>query len=413
MSTDAKPKTGSARTWIGWIKRAALVLLVGLLLASGVALVFAWVPMGEAPDGERKARMEASEQWGDGTFVNPQPMYNDYTGWLTNTSASDYASPDTPLPVVDDTLATLKTPPESARITWLGHSTTLIEIGGKRVLTDPIFGSSPSPYSLLGPQRWYAPPVSLEALGELGVDIVLISHDHYDHLDYPTMADMKGWEETTFIVPLGVGAHLEYWGIPAEQIIELDWWEERTFGDLRIAATPARHASGRQILDQNRTLWASYALIGPEHRVMFSGDTGLFDDMKTIGEKYGPFDVVMIEVGAYHRSWPDWHIGPEQAILGHQWMDGATFMPIHWGLFDLAMHGWTEPIERTWAAASAAGESFVAPRPGESFDVTNPPEPTRWWPDVPWETASEHPVISTKDGNPENRYPMPDWASDL
>lgn len=406
---EDRPKPASAlRTWT---KRIALGLLALIAVIAGIAIAAAWVPMGKAPTGDRLARMEASERFEDGTFVNTQPMYNDYAGWF-DYAPSDFASPAEPLPVVTSTLQTLQTKPNNARITWLGHSTTLIEIAGKRVLTDPIFGPSPSPFASLGPQRWYAPPVSLAELGTLGIDVVMVSHDHYDHLDHRTIAEMATWEQTTFITPLGVGAHLEYWGIPADRIIELEWWEETSFDDLRIAATPARHASGRQLLDQNRTLWAGYALIGPRHRVMFSGDTGLFDDMKTIGEKYGPFDLVMIEVGAYHRTWPDWHIGPEQAIVGHGWMKGKVFMPIHWGLFNLAMHGWTEPIERTWAAATAAGVPFVAPRPGESFELTAPPDPERWWPDVPWETASQHPVISTKNGDPEDRYPVPEWVAE-
>jgi L-ascorbate metabolism protein UlaG (beta-lactamase superfamily) len=145
-------------------------------------------------------------------------------------------------------------------------------------------------------------------------------------------------------------------------------------------------------------------VIGAEHRVMFSGDTGLFDDMTTIGEKYGPFDVVMIEVGAYHRTWPDWHIGPEQAIRGNQMMRGEVFMPIHWGLFNLALHGWTEPVERTLAAADKAGVRVAVPRPGEPFEVDSPPAVERWWPDVPWQTADEAPVVSTKNGDPDVRY---------
>ena len=259
----------------------------------------------------------------------------------------------------------------------------------------------PFPITWLGPQRWYAPPVSLEALGS--VDAVLISHDHYDHLDHPTIVEMASWD-TKFITPLGVGTHLAYWGVPTEKIVELDWWEETQVGSLRIVATPSRHASGRHVLDQNRTLWASYAIIGEEHRLMFSGDTGYFDDMKNIGDKYGPFDLVMIEVGAYHKTWPDWHIGPEQAIEAHQIMRGKLFLPIHWGLFNLALHGWTEPAERTLVAAQKADVSIAMPIPGEPFELSSPPKLNKWWPEVRWQTAAEHPIISTKDGNPENRY---------
>lgn len=382
---------------------AAVVAILGIATAIGVAV--AWEAMGTGPTGVRAERMAASGQWREGVFVNPQPLWNDVIGMIPAwTEMSPHAEAEGPLPVATDTAARLAEAPGPLRVTWLGHSTTLIEIGGRRVLTDPIFGSSPFPIPALGPQRWYDPPIPLEALDD--VDVVLISHDHYDHLDFPTIARMKEWK-ATFITPLGVGAHLEYWGIPADQVFELDWWQDMQFGDLRVVATPARHASGRQVLDQNRTLWAGYALISPERRVMFSGDTGLFDDMATIGERYGPFDLVMIEVGAYHRAWPDWHIGPEQALVGHAMMRGKRFMPIHWGLFNLALHSWTEPAERLWVAAERKNVPLLTPRPGEVIDVDNPPPPTRWWPDLPWETAEQHPVIATKNGDASDRYPVP------
>ncbi len=399
--TDAPP----ARRRI-WRRIGRLMLILGAVLAAliAVGVGLAWRAMGTGPAGERAARMQASPHSSDGIFVNAQPLFNDMAGGLTAMfDGSDVASPTDALPVHGDTTARLATPPGRLRITWLGHSTTLIELAGKRVLTDPVFGDSPFPIPALGPQRWYASPLPLEALE--GVDAVLISHDHYDHLDHPTIVAMREWD-TTFVTALGVGAHLEYWGIDPKRIVELDWWQETTFGDLRVVATPARHASGRHLFDQNRTQWAGYALVGPEARVMFSGDTGLFDDMATIGERYGPFDAVMIEVGAYHATWPDWHIGPEQAIRGHRMLRGDLFIPIHWGLFDLALHGWTEPMERTWAAAEKAGVRFVAPRPGAVIDVDAPPTPERWWPDVPWQTAAEAPIVSTRDGDPADRYPV-------
>ncbi len=385
-----------------WILRSLLALLVLLVLALGLGLATSWRALGKAPAGARLVRMEASPNSSDGVFVNKQPLWNDMLGSITAMfEVSEVAVPDQPLPVSDDTARQLAAAPGALRITWLGHSTTLIELAGKRVLTDPIFGRSPFPWPSLGPSRWYEPPLPLEQLE--GVDLVLISHDHYDHLDQPTIQRMRGWD-VTFVTPLGVGAHLEYWGIRPDRIVELDWWQEHRIGDLRVVATPARHASGRQVLDQNRTLWAGYALIGPERRVMFSGDTGLFDEMTLIGERLGPFDLVMIEVGAYHRAWPDWHAGPEQAIRGHVMMRGKLFMPIHWGLFSLAMHGWTEPVERVWVAARAAGVAWVAPRPGEVIDVDQPPAPRRWWPSVPWQTAAEAPITATLNGDPEQRY---------
>lgn len=350
---------------------------------------------GAPPKGERLARMQASGQWADGIFVNPQPLWNSSSLTLNEMMKRPaHTVPQEPVPVEAVDASRFETPPHSGlRVTWLGHSTTLVEIDGVRVLTDPVWGDFAGPAKGVGPDRWYPPPLPLEELPKL--DVVLISHDHYDHLDTPTIVDLVP-RDVPFIVPLGVGAHLERWGVPPSRITELDWWDETTVGELTITCTPARHASGRGLLDQNRTLWAGYALRGAEHRVFFSGDTGLFPAMKTIGERLGPFDLTMIEVGAYGRGWPDWHIGPEQAVRAHQWLKGEVLLPIHWGLFDLAGHGWTEPIERTVVAAEAANVTIVSPKPGGSFEPSEPPKVERWWPELPWKTAEEVPITSTK-----------------
>ncbi len=365
-----------------------------LLLALGIAVVVfdGWEAFGKAAEGARLARMEASPHYRGGVFVNPQPLWNDYLGMLQ--LGSDDAVPEVELPVVRGTRARfVDAPPTGLRITWLGHSTNLIEIDGTRVLTDPIFGERSGPLTWAGPKRWYAPPIPLDELP--AIDAVVISHDHYDHLDHPTIVRMRDWD-TTFITPLGVGAHLAYWGIDPSRIVELDWWERRSVGGLELVCVPARHASGRHLFDQDHTLWAGYALLGDAHRVYFSGDTGLFPAMRDIGERFGPFDVAMIEVGAYDQAWPDWHIGPEQAIRAMGMVRGEVFFPIHWGLFDLAYHGWTEPIERTMAAAEEAGVTALAPKPGQSIEPDSPPPFERWWPEVPWQTAEEDPIVSTK-----------------
>lgn len=390
------------RPVLRWILRGLGALFALLPLLAAVVIVLGWQAFGHGPGGKRAQRMAASPNSEDGVFVNTQPMWTDMLGSLTSVGElSEYAEARSKIPVRTDTAERLREPAGPLRVTWLGHSTVLIEMAGKRVLTDPIWGRSPFPLPSMGPQRWYDPPLPLQTLRD--VDAVLISHDHYDHLDHPTIEQMVDWD-TTFIVPLGVGAHLEYWGIEASRIVEKDWWEEHALGDLRIVCLPARHASGRQVLDLDRTLWAGYALVGPERRVMFSGDTGLFDDMATIGERFGPFDLVMIEVGAYHTAWPDWHIGPEQALIGHRMMKGELFMPIHWGLFNLALHGWTEPVERLLAAAQGQPVTLVTPRPGEVFDVDKPPPVERWWPSIPWQTAAELPIVSTRNGDPDERY---------
>lgn len=395
-SGDDESPTSTRRLWLRRIGWAGAIMLAIVTLVTLIVVVRGWRAFGKRPTGARLERMQASPQWADGEFENPEPLWNDGWGMIRGMfSASEHRSPETPLPVVDVDPARFSTPPSTGlRVTWLGHSTLLIEIDGCRFLTDPVWGERTSPLPRLGPERWYAPPLALDDLPEL--DAILLSHDHYDHLDYPTIVALAD-RDTLFVAPLGVGAHLAYWGVPEDRIVELDWWERRQFGNqLEVVSVPARHASGRHVFDQNRTLWTGYAIIGPEHRALFTGDTGLFRGMRDVGERLGPFDVTMIEVGAYNRAWPDWHLGPEQAVRAHGWLRGQVMLPIHWGLFDLAYHGWTEPIERVLVAAEEADVTVATPRPGQSFEPDAMPSFERWWPDVPWRTADEDPIRATK-----------------
>lgn len=345
--------------------------------------------------------MRQSPQWRDDRFVNPQPLANDLPRALRDLlDASPYVTPRQPLLVAAITPAQFRLMPSTGlRVTWFGHSSTLVEIDGVRVLTDPIWSHRASPTRLAGPQRWNPPLLALADLPP--IDAVIVSHDHYDHLDRGTIRAMLDWT-TVFIVPLGLGAHLEAWGVPAARIVELDWWQSTTIGaagrTLEIVATPARHASGRMLLDNDRTLWAGFALVGPSHRVWYSGDTGLFPGLTEIGRRLGPFDLTMIEVGQYGQAWPDWHLGPEQAVRAHALVNGRVMLPVHWGLFALAYHGWTEPIERAMAAADSAKVPLLTPRPGESVEPVSPPPNVRWWPAVPWTRGSEDPIVATRMG---------------
>lgn len=362
-------------------------------LALGLTLADAWQGIGHRATGERRARMERSPQWKDGAFENPEPIVNALGPMISGAfSVSPDAEPHQPVDTAPIDPALFQRPPDSGlRLTWFGHSSMLIELDGYRVLTDPVWSERVSPLSWVGPKRWYAPLISLEQLPR--IDAVLISHDHYDHLDHRTLIAMKDWD-TRFIVPLGVGAHLEYWGIAPSKIVEVDWWDRVEVGGLEIVSTPVRHASGRHVLDKDATLWSGYALLGPSHRAYFSGDTGLFSALQDIGEKLGPFDVTMLEVGQYHRSWPDWHMGPEQAVTAHQLLQGRVLVPMHWGLVTLAYHSWTEPIERTVLASEKEEVRVLTPRPGQSFEPGVPTQYARWWPSLSWETAEQHPVSS-------------------
>ncbi len=358
------------------------------------AILFGWSSFGHKAGGARRARMTASPQWRGDHFVNPQPLVNDNLRALTNYfKASPHTSPAGPLPAVTGDARRFQTPPPTGlRVTWFGHSSVLVEIDGHRVLTDPIWSERASPFTSIGPRRWYAPPLALAELPP--IDAVVISHDHYDHLDRATIQAMKDWS-TIFVVPLGIGAHLAYWGIPEARIVELDWWDETRVGDLRIVCAPARHASGRVVIDTDGKLWSGWALIGTKHRTYYSGDTGLFPAMREIGARLGPFDLTMIEAGQYGSAWPDWHLGPEQAVVAHGMVRGRVMLPVHWGKFALAYHAWTEPIERVLVAGVKAGATILIPKPGQSVEPEAPPAPEHWWPDLPWNTGAEDPIVST------------------
>jgi len=282
----------------------------------------------------------------------------------------------------------------TARVTWLGHSTLIIEVEGTRLLVDPVWAERASPVSFLGPKRFFAPPLPLAELPH--IHAVLLSHDHFDHLDKATVQAL-GRRGLTFVAPEGVDARLVAWGVPAEQIRRVRWWDRLRIGNVEIVSTPARHFSGRSalMLDRDRSLWTGYAIIGAERRVWYAGDTAYFDGFEEIGKRVGPFDISMIEIGAYSHLWPDVHIGPEQAVRAHTEARGGLLLPIHWGTFDLAMHGWTEPIERLLVAAEAAGIPVAVPRPGGMVIPLTAPPLERWWPHERWRTVAEYPLTSS------------------
>lgn len=375
----------------------AVSVLLLLLAVSAAGLWFAARDnVGGRVEGSRLTRASRSPQWREGRFVNrlPRvdgPMLRALREFAVGGSA--YRTPSGEIPVEPRHAADYHRPPPSGlRVTWLGHSTLMLEIDGARILIDPVWGERASPFSFLGPQRFFAPPLPLDQLP--AVDAVVISHDHYDHLDVPTVRALAQ-RPVRWIVPLGVGAHLESWGVAAADIVELDWWEDAQAHGVTITATPARHFSGRGLGDANRTLWAGWAFASAAHRVFYSGDTALHEEFEAIGRRLGPFDLTMIEAGAYDAMWADVHLGPEQAVLAHRLVRGNVMLPVHWGLFDLALHGWTEPIERVLVAANRSGVRVVTPRPGGMVEPANAHASPRWWPVVPWETVDEAPAWSS------------------
>jgi L-ascorbate metabolism protein UlaG (beta-lactamase superfamily) len=267
------------------------------------------------------------------------------------------------------------------RATWLGHSTVLIEIDGLRLLTDPVWGRRASPSSLAGPKRFQPSPVALRAMPP--VDMVLVSHDHYDHLDYPTIRQLAKLD-VPFVTSLGVGAHLEFWGVRSERIVELDWWESHRLpgSEVTVTAAPSQHFSGRGLKDRNATLWSSLAIRSSKHSAFFSGDTGLTSEYRSIRERLGPFDLVMLEVGAFHPAWGDIHLGPVNALRALEIIGGGAFLPVHWGTFSLAMHAWDEPAETLLALAPSSTARLVMPRLGEPVEPAHEHRLAPWWREV-------------------------------
>jgi L-ascorbate metabolism protein UlaG (beta-lactamase superfamily) len=341
--------------------------------------------LGRSPAGERLARIRRSPNFRDSRFQNPVPTTVTTPGsfWPMMKQllfGHEARVPKRPPPIVSLTRSAFAdAPPSGLRVTWLGHSTTLIEIDGARVLVDPIWSDRVSPSQAIGPKRFHAPPLPFDQLPAL--DAVIITHDHYDHLDAPmiqALAAAPAHANTPFITTLGVGAHLEAWGVAPERITELDWNESTQVATLTITATPARHFSGRAF-HRDRTLWASWVIAGPAHRVFHIGDSGLFDGMAAIGKAHGPFDLTLVKIGAYAPEWPDIHLTPEDAVRVHQMLGGPLMLPIHWGTFNLAMHAWNEPAERLLVAAERAGVRITVPRPGEMVEPASPPVVESWW----------------------------------
>lgn len=365
-------------------------VLAGTGVLAAVLAVLTWTTtagldsFGAAPDGARLQRMQTSPRFRDGAFQNPvvTPVTKPGTGWSTTKEwffGGQQRTPPRPLPRAQDIAGTLAKAPESGlRVTWMGHSTLLVEIDGVRILTDPMWGERASPSTVVGPKRFQPAALPLSELPP--VDAVVLSHDHYDHLDMGTIRALAP-RGVTFYAPLGVGAHLEKWGVPPAQVVELDWWQEVAVGSggFKLVSTPSQHFSGRSLTDGNRTLWTSWSLIGPHHRVFFSGDTGMTPDFTEIGQRFGPFDLTMLEVGAWHPSWGDIHLGPSNALEAHRMVRGRRLLPVHWGTFDLAIHPWDEPLETLSREAREQQVALVTPRLGQPFEPERDTASEPWW----------------------------------
>jgi len=333
------------------------------------------------PAAADEAPYADSPQWRAGKFRNAAPRHalgalkTAAVMWRFLFGKPASTVPARPIPVQALSQAELLAAPDMSL--WrLGHSTVLMKLGQQFWLTDPVFAERASPFTFMGPKRFHAPPLRIEDLPE--ITGVLLSHDHYDHLDRAAIEQLAP-KVAHFVTPLGVGDRLIAWGVPTAKVQQLDWWQETQVQGLRLVATPAQHFSGRSLKDGNSTLWASWVLIQDDVRVFFSGDTGYFKGFKTIGERFGPFDLSLMETGAYNADWPDVHMQPEQSLQAHLDVRARHLMPIHNGTFDLALHPWHEPFDRIAGLARNAGVPLVAPQMGERLDLRAPALSQGWW----------------------------------
>jgi L-ascorbate metabolism protein UlaG (beta-lactamase superfamily) len=360
---------------------ALLRTLLRTAAAAGVgtlALAARGVPtaMG-APEDVLRATAEGSPRAAGGLFRNTLPgtvVAGGNAGLVRALlTRGSTGRPRRPIP-----LAPVEVPARAAplAVTWYGHSSALIEIDGRRLLADPVWSERASPSRWIGPRRLHPVPAPLAGLP--AVDAVLVSHDHYDHLDLATVRALASGSAAPFVVPLGIGAHLRGWGVPCGRIVELDWNGTAEVAGLTLTCTEARHFSGRG-LTRNTTLWSSWAVTGPAHRVFFGGDTGYTAAFADVGRRLGPFDLVLLPIGAYSHHWPDVHMTPEQTVRAHRDLRGGVLVPVHWATFNLGFHRWSEPVERLREAAEAAGARLALPRPGERVDLAAPLAVHDWW----------------------------------
>lgn len=358
-----------------------IAITILALFVVAVVLVLNFYPhLGGKPSPEQKQRLVQSKNFRNGKFINQIPTRMDSSVKTSLSILRDFVKPNpnrkpgSPLP-----MEPLHLPEDQdAKVTWFGHSALLLQLDGKTLLVDPMFGRTPSPFPQVGGGRYSGQlPFEIEELPV--IDAVILSHDHYDHLDYGSIKSLKD-KVRTFFVPLGVGAHLKRWGVAAEKIQEHDWWSEFQYEGLTLACTPARHFSGRSLTDRDTTLWCSWVIIGGQTRLYFSGDGGYGPHFQEIGRAYGPFDLTFMECGQYDPRWAAIHMMPEETVQAHLDVQGKVLIPIHWAAFTLALHDWTDPVERVLQAAQLNNVTLATPKLGEAVRVHAAEYPvSTWW----------------------------------
>lgn len=362
------------------------ILGMAALVTIALALYFSFAPrIGTNPSGERLASILASPNQKEGKFQNLVETNMDMpvgtllgVMWEFLKGGAGREPLDTIPTVPFDREAWEAVPDSSIAVCWFGHSSLLIKMDGTTLLVDPVFGERASTFSFAGPKRFnYQQHMTVDLLPE--VDVVLLSHDHYDHLDHATISQLK---DKRFIAPLGVGAHLEFWGVPASAIEERDWWESIQLGPITLTLAPSRHFSGRGMTNRFTTLWGSWVFQGSSKRIYFGADSGYSPTFKEVGERFGPFDLALLECGAYNERWSNIHMMPEETAQAAMDVKARVLMPVHWAKFSLAMHPWKEPIERLTAKANELGLTLLTPRIGRIVNGPDMAMSETWWTEV-------------------------------
>ncbi|MCC6288441.1 MAG: MBL fold metallo-hydrolase [Chitinophagaceae bacterium] len=356
-----------------------------LIIAAAVVLIiylfFQQTSFGELPSGKRLERIKKSPNYKNNRFQNLSETRTMKQGVSIPKITKEMfftkhpnRSPNKALPFIKPSW--FMQPEDTPEITWFGHSSYLLQVDGVNILVDPVFSERVSPVSYAGSKAFEGSNVfSVDDLP--GIDIIVITHDHYDHLDYTIIKKLKNYVPL-IITSLGVGAHLEYWGVPAKKIVELDWWESYTSKEgLEFIATPARHFSGRTF-SRNKTLWSSFVLISKNNKIFIGGDSGYDTHFATIGEKYGPFDMAILENGQYNEMWPNIHMFPEETVQAAIDLKAKTLLPVHWAKFSLSTHTWHDPIDRIMKTANTAGVNIIHPVLGERIPI-NTTSTNDWW----------------------------------
>jgi L-ascorbate metabolism protein UlaG (beta-lactamase superfamily) len=363
-----------------------LALLMQIFIAVLVSLgLYGWYfierPIfGELPKGKRLSRIEQSPNYKGGSFVNLEHTPDFAPGIGTWDAAKSFLNkpkntePDRDMPWVETNLKTIES--NGVKLVWFGHSSYYLVADGLKILVDPVFSGNAAPVKLFGKSFKGTDRVDVSDFPE--IDVLVITHDHYDHLDYETILKLKG-KFKKIVTSLGVGAHLNEWGIPDEQMFELDWWESADLGNgFSLKAAPARHFSGRKF-KRNQSIWSAFILNTPHHKLFLGGDSGYGKHFKEIGEKEGPFDLALLECGQYNAMWPYIHMTPEEVVAASQDLKAKVLMPVHWGKFALAMHTWNEPIQRLRLAAIEKHQKITTPLPGQLLELGKNEPDSIWW----------------------------------